>query len=69
MKPHKHQKYSCGWTDPRSAFNSASVPLEPMHTRTIYFELINEYPYTSTFSQAIAHNDEIHGVINDSLNI
>ena len=58
MKPHKNKKYNFGWSD----ISYGAVPMEPTHTRTAYFELINDYPYTSTFSQVIVHNDQIHGV-------
>lgn len=67
MKPSKIEKYNWGWSDMR-ATNYGAAPTEPTHTRTLYFELINDYPYTSTFSQAVVHNDKIHGVISVNTN-
>lgn len=52
MKPHKNERYNFGWSD----ISYGAVPVEPTHTRTLYFEL-----NTSTFSQVIVHNDKIHG--------
>ena len=52
MKPHKNERYNFGWSD----ISYGAVPVEPSHTRTLYFEL-----NTSTFSQVIVHNDKIHG--------
>ena len=52
MKLHKNERYNFGWSD----ISYGAVPVEPTHTRTLYFEL-----NTSTFSQVIVHNDKIHG--------
>lgn len=52
MKPHKNERYNFGWSD----ISYGAVPVEPSHTRTLYFEL-----NTSTFSKVIVHNDKIHG--------
>jgi hypothetical protein len=54
MKPHKNERYNFGWSD----ISYGAVPVEPSHTRTLYFELNTS---KSTFSQVIVHNDKIHG--------
>ena len=59
MKPHKNERYNFGWSD----ISYGAVPVEPSHTRTLYFELINDAgnPHTNVFNQVIVHNDKIHG--------
>lgn len=54
MKPHRNERYNFGWSD----ISYGAVPVEPSHTRTLYFELNTS---KSTFSQVIVHNDKIHG--------
>jgi len=54
MQPRKNEKYNWGWSD----ISYGAVPVEPSHTRTLYFELNTS---KSTFSQVIVHNDKIHG--------
>jgi len=54
MQPRKNERYNFGWSD----ISYGAVPVEPSHTRTLYFELNTS---KSTFSQVIVHNDKIHG--------
>jgi len=70
MQPRKNEKYTYGWSDPRSYTQTIKTPTESTHTRTVFFELDNDgTPYTSRFRQAIIHNDNIHGVPTEIANV
>jgi hypothetical protein len=65
MQPRKNERYNFGWSD----ISYGAVPVEPSHTRTVFFELDNDgTPYTSRFSQAIIHNDHIHRASDNATN-
>ena len=69
MQPRKNEKYTYGWSDPRSYTQTIKTPTEPTHTRTVFFELDNDgTPYTSRFRQAVIHNDHIHRASDNATN-
>jgi hypothetical protein len=65
MQPLKNRKYNYG-----SYTQTIKTPTEPTHTRTVFFEIANDgTPYTSRFRQAIIHNNNIHGLTTEVMNV
>jgi len=69
MQPRKNYSYDFGWSDMRTTTH-INAPTNPTHTRTVFFELDNDgTPYTSRFRQTIIHNNNIHGLTTEVINV
>lgn len=65
MKPSRNEYYSFGWTDP-VAYDYKAKPIRPTHTRTVWIDMTREPNGFVEFNQTSMHNDEIHGVTNET---